>query len=67
MREPALPLIQETDNLYEQLVPENHVKQKQKATETPFHIVGTSFTTATLNVITKLPFIKTKEIGGLVT
>jgi len=48
--ERTLPLIQEIDNLYEQLVPENHAKQKQKATETPFHIVGTSFTTATLNV-----------------
>ena len=45
--ERTLPLIQEIDNLYEQLVPDNNAKQKQKATETPFHIAGTCFTTAT--------------------
>ena len=46
----ALPLIQEIDSLYEQLVPDYYAKQKQKATETPFHIAGTSFTTVTTNV-----------------
>ena len=45
----ALPLIQEIDSLYEQLVPDYYAKQKQKATETPFHIAGTSFTTVTTN------------------
>lgn len=48
--ERTFPLIQEIDNLYEQIVPDNHAKQKQKATETSYHIAGTSFTTATLNV-----------------
>jgi hypothetical protein len=48
--ERTLPLIQEIDNLYEQLVPNNYAEQKQKATDTPFHITETAFTTATLNV-----------------
>ena len=47
--ERTLPLIQEIDNLYEQLVPDNYAEQKQKSMETPFHIAKTAFTTATIN------------------
>jgi len=45
-----LPLIQEIDKFYEQLIPENYVKQRKKANQTPFHIKNTSFTTVTTNV-----------------
>jgi hypothetical protein len=46
----TLPLIKEIDHLYEKNIPENYKKQKQKANQTPFKIVGTSFTTITTNV-----------------
>jgi hypothetical protein len=45
-----IPLIKEIDKYYEQYVPENYGKQKKKATQTPFHITGTAFTTVTTNV-----------------
>ena len=44
------PLIKEIDKYYEQYVAENYGKQKKKATQTPFHIAGTAFTTITTNV-----------------
>jgi hypothetical protein len=45
-----VPLIKEIDHYYEQLIPENYKKQRQKANQTPFRIQGTSFTTITTNV-----------------
>ena len=45
-----VPLIKDIDNFYEQYVPENYGKQKQKANQTPFRITGTAFTTITTNV-----------------
>jgi hypothetical protein len=45
-----VPMIKEIDKYYEQFVPENYVKQKKKANQTPFHIGNTAFTTITTNV-----------------
>ena len=45
-----MPLIKDIDKYYEQYVPENYGKQKKKATQTPFHIADTAFTTITTNV-----------------
>jgi len=45
-----VPLIKEIDKLYKQYIPENYVKQKKKANQTPFHIADTAFTTVTTNV-----------------
>jgi len=45
-----LPLIKEIDKYYEQYIPENYIKQKNKAKQTPFHIANTAFTTITTNV-----------------
>jgi hypothetical protein len=45
-----IPLIKEIDQYYKQYVPENYAKQKKKATQTPFHIADTAFTTVTTNV-----------------
>jgi len=46
----TLPLIKDIDRYYQQLIPENYKKQRQKANQTPFRIQGTSFTTITTNV-----------------
>ena len=46
----AIPLIQEIDKYYEQLVPEEYGIQKKKANQTPFHIADTAFSTVTTNV-----------------
>jgi hypothetical protein len=45
-----IPLIKEIDKYYEEYIPENYGKQKQKANQTPFHIADTAFTTITTNV-----------------
>jgi hypothetical protein len=45
-----LPLIKEIDKFYEEYIPENYGKQKKKATQTPFRIANTAFTTITTNV-----------------
>lgn len=45
-----IPLIKEIDKYYEQFIPENYKKQKNKANKTPFHIENTAFTTITTNV-----------------
>jgi hypothetical protein len=45
-----VPLIKEIDEYYEQYIPDNYVKQKKKANQTPFKISNTSFTTITTNV-----------------
>jgi hypothetical protein len=45
-----VPLISEIDKYYEQYAPEYYRKQKSKATQTPFHIGNTAFTTITTNV-----------------
>jgi hypothetical protein len=45
-----IPLINEIDTYYERLIPENYGKQKKKATQTPFRIANTAFTTITTNV-----------------
>jgi hypothetical protein len=45
-----MPLIQEIDDNYKKLIPENYKKQLKKANETLFRISNTSFTTITTNV-----------------
>lgn len=45
-----VPLIKEIDGYYKTNIPENYLKQYNKAKETHFRIPGTSFTTVTLNV-----------------
>ena len=45
-----VPLIKEIDKFYEEYIPENYGKQKKKATQTPFRIANTAFTTITTNV-----------------
>ena len=45
-----LPLVQDIDTYYEQLIPENYGKQRKKANQTPFKIANTAFTTITTNV-----------------
>ena len=45
-----VPLIKEIDKFYEEYIPENYGKQKKKATQTPFRIGNTAFTTITTNV-----------------
>ena len=45
-----MPLIQEIDDNYKKLIPENYNKQLKKANETLFRISNTSFTTITTNV-----------------
>ena len=45
-----LPLVQDIDTYYEQLIPENYGKQRKKANQTPFRIANTAFTTITTNV-----------------
>lgn len=45
-----LPLIQDIDTYYEELIPENYGKQRKKANQTPFRIANTAFTTITTNV-----------------
>lgn len=45
-----VPLIKEIDEYYEKYIPDNYVKQKKKANQTPFKISNTSFTTITTNV-----------------
>ena len=45
-----IPLVQEIDNSYKELIPENYKKQLKKANETYFRIPKTSFTTITTNV-----------------
>jgi hypothetical protein len=46
----TLPLLQEINTLYKQLVPDQYHNQYTKALQTPFCIADTSFTTVTLNV-----------------
>lgn len=46
----TLPLIREIDELYEKNVPNHYSKQRKKADQTHFKIIGTSFTTVTTNV-----------------
>jgi len=46
----TLPLIREIDEYYEKFIPECYSKQKRKANQTHFKIIGTSFTTVTTNV-----------------
>lgn len=45
-----MPLVQEIDDNYKKLIPENYKKQLKKANETYFRIPKTSFTTITTNV-----------------
>ena len=45
-----MPLIEEIDDNYKKLIPENYKKQLKKANETLFRIPKTSFTTITTNV-----------------
>ena len=45
-----MPLIQEIDDNYKELIPENYKKQLKKSNETYFRIPKTSFTTITTNV-----------------
>ena len=45
-----LPLIKEIDKYYKQYIPEKYAKQRKKANQTAFKIVGTAFTTITTNV-----------------
>jgi hypothetical protein len=45
-----MPLIEEIDDNYKKLIPENYKKQLKKANETLFRISNTSFTTITTNV-----------------
>ena len=46
-----LPLLQEIDQWYKRLVPEQYAKQYQKARSIPvFRVAGTAFTTVTTNV-----------------
>lgn len=45
-----IPLIQEIDENYKRLVPENYKQQHKKAMQTPFRIANTSYTTVTTNV-----------------
>ena len=45
-----IPLIKEIDKYYEEYIPDKYEKQRKKADQTPFKIVGTSFTTITTNV-----------------
>jgi len=46
----AIPLIEDIDELYKKLTPEQYQKQKKKANETHFKIGNSSFTTVTTNV-----------------
>jgi hypothetical protein len=46
----TLPLIKEIDEYYEKYVPDCYEKQKKKADQTHFKIVGTTFTTITTNI-----------------
>lgn len=46
----TLPLIKEIDQYYEKYIPENYSKQRKKADQTHFKIIGTCFTTVTTNV-----------------
>lgn len=46
----TLPLIQNIDQLYKQYIPEFYKLQKHKASQTPFRIANTAFTTVTTNV-----------------
>lgn len=48
--ERIVPLIQEIDEQYKQLCPEEHADQRNAAKSTPFHISGTSFSTVTTNL-----------------
>ena len=45
-----LPLLRQIDEYYKQYIPEKYAKQRKKANQTPFKIVGTAFTTITTNV-----------------
>jgi hypothetical protein len=45
-----MPLVQEIDDNYKELIPENYKKQLKKSNETYFRIPKTSFTTITTNV-----------------
>lgn len=45
-----IPLIKEIDKYYKEYAPDNYVKQKKKANQTPYHIADTAFTTITTNV-----------------
>jgi hypothetical protein len=46
----TIPLVEDIDQLYKKLTPENYQKQKKKANETFFKIGNSSFTTVTTNV-----------------
>lgn len=45
----VIPLIKEIDRMYQKLIPANHKLQLAYATQTAYHIKGTSFTTVTTN------------------
>jgi len=46
----TIPLIQDVDELYEKLVPEQYKLQRKKANQTHFKIPNTAFTTVTTNI-----------------
>lgn len=46
----TIPLIQDIDDQYRKLTPEQYALQRKKANQTSFKIPGTSFTTITTNV-----------------
>jgi hypothetical protein len=48
--EKTIPMVQDIDELYEKLTPEQYKLQRRKANQTHFKIPGTSFTTVTTNV-----------------
>lgn len=48
--EKIVPLIQEIDEQYEKLCPEEYADQRKAAKSTPFHIKGTAFSTITTNL-----------------
>lgn len=56
----CIPLIKEIDEHYSKYAPEKYRLQKKKALQTPFHILGTAFTTITVNVNFKTTIHKDK-------
>lgn len=46
----TVPLIEDIDACYKKYIPDKYEKQKRKASQTPFRIANTSFTTVTTNV-----------------
>jgi len=46
----TLPLIRQIDEFYKKLIPDKYTRQRKKADQTHFKIIGTCFTTVTTNV-----------------